>query len=65
MNQNFSITLRQRVDGQVQVVSVRVPKDILNEQPFIKNQIRNMMERKLEENHIRVLKDVGVIQYDS
>ena len=59
----YSITTKQRTDGQVQVTSVRVPKDILNEDPFIKEKIRNEMERKLRDNNIRVLEDVGIVQY--
>lgn len=52
-----------RVDGQVQVTSVRVPKESYHEDPFLKSKIKNKMERLLEDNHIRVLKDVGVVQY--
>jgi hypothetical protein len=63
MNQKFSITLKQRVDGQVQVTRIRVPQDILRENPFMKEEIKNAMERKLEDNHVKVLKDVGVVQY--
>ena len=62
-HQLYSITCKQRTDGQVQVTSVRVPKEILHEDPFIKQKIKNVMERALEDNHIRVLKDVGVVQY--
>lgn len=63
LNQMFSATLKQRVDGQVQVTSIRVPKDFLKEHPYIKEEMKNSMERILEQNHIKVLKDVGVIQY--
>lgn len=59
----FSITTKQRVDGQVQVTSIRVPKEVLLEDPFIKQKIKNEMERALESAHIRVLKDVGIVQY--
>ncbi len=59
----FSVTLKQRVDGQVQVTSIRVPKEVLNEEPFIKDQLKNEMERILEHNHVRVLKDIGIVQY--
>jgi len=63
MNQQYSITIKQRVDGQIQVTSIRVPKEELKEKPFIKEEMRNSMERKLEDNYIKVLKDVGVIEY--
>ena len=59
----FSITTKMRVDGQVQVTSIRVPKEVYHEDPFIKLKIKNRMERALESAHIRVLKDIGVIQY--
>lgn len=62
MNQ-YSITTKMRVDGQVQVTSVRVPKMVLHEDPFIKQKIKNEMERVLKEASIMVLEDVGVVQY--
>jgi hypothetical protein len=64
MNPKFSISLKQRVDGQVQVTRIRVPKEALIEEPFLKEQIKNMMERILEDNNIKVLKDKGIIEYD-
>lgn len=65
MNQYFkyTITTKMRVDGQVQVTSVRVPKDELDNDPWIKQKIKNEMERELERNNIKVLKDVGVVQH--
>ena len=59
----FSIVLKQKTDGQIRISSIRVDSDILREEPFIKEQIKNLMERELERNHILVLKDVGVVQY--
>lgn len=64
MSQKFSISLRQKVDGQVQVTRIRVPKDVLLEQPFIKEQIKNQMESTLERFNIKVMKDKGVVEYD-
>jgi len=64
MSQQYSITLKQRVDGQIQVTSVRVPKEVLLEEPFIKEEIKREMEKKLEDNHVKVLKDVGIVEYD-
>jgi hypothetical protein len=64
MNQRFSVSLKQKVDGQVQVTRIRVPKESLIEQPFLKDQIKNVMEKILEENNIKVLKDKGVVDYD-
>jgi len=63
MSQNYSITLRQKVDGQVQVTNIKVPQSVLLESPFIKEEIKQEMENKLEENHIKVLKDIGVVEY--
>ncbi len=63
MSQQYRITTKMRVDGQVQVTSVRVPKDVLNEEPFIKDKIKNEMERALRDANIKVLEDVGVVQY--
>lgn len=63
MTQHYSITTKQRVDGQVQVTSVRVPKEVLDIDPWIKQKIKNEMERIMEHGHIRVLKDVGIVQY--
>ena len=56
--------MKQKVDGQVQVTRIRVPKESLIEQPFLKDQIKNVMEKILEENNIKVLKDKGVVDYD-
>jgi len=58
-----SITLRQKVDGQIQVVKIRVDRYILDENPFIKEEVKRLMEDKLEEGGIRVLKDIGVVEY--
>lgn len=63
MNQQYSITLKQKTDGQVQVTGIRVPDDAYLENPFIKQQIKNEMERTLTDRHIRVLRDVGVVDY--
>lgn len=63
LDQMFSIVLKQKTDGQIRISSIRVDSDILREEPFIKEQIKNLMERELERNHILVLKDVGVVQY--
>jgi len=63
MNQSYSITIKQRVDGQIQVTSIKVPKIALDENPFIKEEIKKEMENKLEENHIKVLKDIGIVEY--
>lgn len=64
MNHKYSISLKQKVDGQIQVTRVRVPKEVIMEDPFIKEKIKNEMERILEESNIKVLKDKGIIQYD-
>ncbi len=64
MNHKYSISLKQKVDGQIQVTRVRVPKEVIMEDPFIKEKIKNEMERILEEGNIKVLKDKGIIQYD-
>ena len=58
-----SITLKQKVDGQIQVVKIRVDRYILEENPFIKEEVKRLMEDKLEEGGIRVLKDIGVVEY--
>ena len=63
MSQSYSITIKQKVDGQIQVTSIKVPKIVLDENPFIKEEIKKEMENKLEENHIKVLKDIGVVEY--
>ncbi len=64
MSQRFSISLKQKVDGQVQVTRVRVPKEILDEQPFLKQQIKKQMESMLERHNIKVMKDKGIVEYD-
>ena len=64
MNQKFSISLKQKVDGQVQVTRIRVPKESLIDDPFLKEKIKNEMERLLKENGIKVLKDRGIIEYE-
>ncbi len=63
MNQ-FRIILRMRVDGQVQVTGIRIPTEIYREDPFIKDKVKNRMEKMLKNNNIMVLEDVGVVQYD-
>ena len=60
----YNITLKQRTDGKIRVSSVYVSNDIYEENPFIKEQIKNAMEKKLEENGIKVLKDKGVVQFN-
>ena len=64
MSQRFSISLKQKVDGQVQVTRIRVPKEILDEQPFLKQQIKKQMESMLEIHNIKVMKDKGIVEYD-
>ena len=60
----FSIILKQQPDGQIRVSSVRVEQELFDNDPFIKSKIKNQMERALEENHIKVLKDKGVVDID-
>lgn len=64
MSQRFSISLKQKVDGQVQVTRIRVPKETLVEQPFLKQQIKKQMESMLEIHNIKVMKDKGIVEYD-
>ena len=64
MSQRFSISLKQKVDGQVQVTRIRVPKEILAEEPFLKQQIKKQMESMLERNNIKGMKDKGIVEYD-
>tara|TARA_B110000495_G_scaffold30450_1_gene23280 strand:- start:471 stop:677 length:207 start_codon:yes stop_codon:yes gene_type:complete len=64
MSQRFSITLKQKVDGQVQVTRIRIPKEILDEQPFLKQQIKKQMESMLKMNNIKVMGDKGIVEYD-
>lgn len=64
MNQQFKITLKQRTDGQIRVSSIFIPKEVRLEEPFLKEQLRKEIESLLEENHIRVLKDVGFVDFD-
>ena len=64
MSQRFSISLKQKVDGQVQVTRIRVPKETLVEQPFLKQQIKKQMESILEIHNIKVMKDKGIVEYD-
>jgi len=58
-----SITLRQKVDGQIQVVKIRVDPKLYDENPFIKSELKRGLEDKLKENGIRVLEDIGVVEY--
>ena len=64
MSQRFSITLKQKVDGQVQVTRIRIPKEILDEQPFLKQQIKKQMESILKMHNIKVMGDKGIVEYD-
>ena len=64
MSQKFSVSLKQKVDGQVQVTRIRVPKEILAEEPFLKQQIKKQMESMLERHNIKVMKDKGIVEYD-
>ncbi len=59
-----SVTLKQRTDGQIQVTSVRVDKKFYDENPQIKQDLKNRMEYILEANNVRVLKDVGIVEWD-
>ena len=64
MSQKFSISLKQKVDGQIQVTRIRIPKEILDEQPFLKQQIKKQMESMLKLNNIKVMGDKGIVEYD-
>ena len=64
MSQRFSITLKQKVDGQIQVTRIRIPKEILDEQPFLKQQIKKQMESILKMHNIKVMGDKGIVEYD-
>ena len=64
MSQRFSITLKQKVDGQIQVTRIRIPKEILDEQPFLKQQIKKQMELMLKMRNIKVMGDKGIVEYD-
>ena len=64
MSQKFSITLKQKVDGQIQVTRIRIPKGILDEQPFLKQQIKKQMESILKMHNIKVMGDKGIVEYD-
>ena len=58
-----SITLKQKVDGQIQVVKIRIDKKFYDEIPFLKSELKREMEDKLKENGIRVLEDIGVVEH--
>ena len=64
MSQRFSISLKQKVDGQIQVTRIRVPKEILAEEPFLKQQIKKQMESMLKVHNIKVMGDKGIVEYD-
>ena len=64
MSQRFSISLKQKVDGQIQVTRIRVPKEILAEEPFLKQQIKKQMESMLKMHNIKVMGDKGIVEYD-
>ena len=64
MSQKFSISLKQKVDGQVQVTRIRIPKEVLDEQPFLKQQIKKQMESMLKMHNIKVMGDKGIVEYD-
>ena len=64
MSQKFSISLKQKVDGQIQVTRIRIPKEILDEQPFLKQQIKKQMESILKMHNIKVMGDKGIVEHD-
>ena len=64
MSQKFSISLKQKVDGQIQVTRIRIPKEVLDEQPFLKQQIKKQMESILKMHNIKVMGDKGIVEYD-
>jgi hypothetical protein len=64
MSQKFSISLKQKVDGQIQVTRIRIPKETLDEQPFLKQQIKKQMESILKIHNIKVMGDKGIVEYD-
>ena len=64
MSQKFSISLKQKVDGQIQVTRIRIPKETLDEQPFLKQQIKKQMESILKMHNIKVMGDKGIVEYD-
>ena len=64
MSQRFSISLKQKVDGQIRVTRIRGPKEILAEEPFLKQQIKKQMESMLKMHNIKVMGDKGIVEYD-
>lgn len=60
----FSISLKQHYDGQIQVYGIKVPPEMLREDPWLKDEIKHEMERRLIEAGMMVLPDIGVIEYD-
>ena len=59
----FSIRIKQKADGQLQVSRIRAPKHVIEQNPFIKEEIKKEMERALEDHNMRVIKEIGVIDF--
>lgn len=60
----YSITLKQRTDGQIRVSSIWVPTQDRLENPYLKEEMRKDMENMLKDKHIKVLEDIGYVDFD-
>jgi len=60
----YSITIKQKNDGQIRVSSVKIPPEEFLNDYWAKSEMKHEMERMLERAGMRVLKDIGVVEYD-
>lgn len=58
----YQLTLKQKPDGKIRVIGIKIDSNILREHPYIKTEIKHAMEKKLEDNHIRVMYDYDIVE---
>lgn len=59
----YRLTLKQRTDGQIRVSSIRIPKEVRLNNPYLREEMKNEMERMLKERGIKVLEDIGFVDF--
>jgi len=58
------IILRQRVDGKIQITSVKIDQRFLDENPYLKVQLKKSAEREFENRGWKIISEKGGVSYE-
>jgi len=58
------IILRQRVDGKIQITSVKIDQRFLDENPYLKVQLKKSAEREFESRGWKIISEKGGVSYE-